>query len=374
MKIFVDCSNLRVGGGVQVGMSFLRDLASQELKERFVILLSPQLKAVIDTTGFPSNFTFLFTERHFYKSIFLRAFYLDRIEKNNKPDIVFCVFGPSYNKSSVPKVVGYAIPHYIYDESPYFREISSKARLKLFINRIVKVFCFKNFSSHLVFETTDAADKFVSKFKIDQNMVSVVPNRLNPVFLDSGLWKERFFKFNTRFAIMCVSAPYRHKNLQIIPSVIDFLVGTLGVADFKFVVTVHKTDLKFGSNYDPYIEYLGPVDIYQLPYLYKSAHCLFMPTLLEVFSTTFLEAMYMKVPIVTTEFSFTRTICKDAALYFDADNFAQAAQMIMTIMQNRLVRDSMIDKGYAYVQQYLESTDRTNEYMRILKEVFNGKR
>ena len=42
-----------------------------------------------------------------------------------------------------------------------------------------------------------------------------------------------------------------------------------------------------------------------------------MPTLLESFSGTYVEAMYHGKPIFTSDIDFARDICGDAAFYFD---------------------------------------------------------
>lgn len=76
--------------------------------------------------------------------------YLLGIEKEYKIDKVFCVFGPSYYKSMVPKVVGYAIPHYIYPESPFLKNLSiGKKFLHAFLKR-TKVYLFKKKSDALI--------------------------------------------------------------------------------------------------------------------------------------------------------------------------------------------------------------------------------
>ena len=65
---------------------------------------------------------------------------------------------------------------------------------------------------------------------------------------------------------------------------------------------------------------LGPVDLEDLPNVYRASDALFLPTLLESFSGTYLEAMHYGLPILTTDLDFARNICRDAALYFDPEN------------------------------------------------------
>ncbi len=41
----------------------------------------------------------------------------------------------------------------------------------------------------------------------------------------------------------------------------------------------------------------------------------FIPTLLEVFSATYLEAMLMKKPIIASDLEFSRDICGESAYF-----------------------------------------------------------
>ena len=54
-----------------------------------------------------------------------------------------------------------------------------------------------------------------------------------------------------------------------------------------------------------------------VPSLYRQCDGLLMPTLLESFSGTYVEAMFHNIPIFTSNFDFARDVCKDGAMYFD---------------------------------------------------------
>jgi glycosyltransferase involved in cell wall biosynthesis len=372
-KILIDCSNLQAGGGIQVALSFLSDLISMSLTDDFTVLLSPQMLDSITKETYDNNFTFIEMPQRKYRNLFVRSRYIRKIEKQIKPDVIFVVFGPSYNKSKVPKIVGYAIPHYIYEDSPYFQQYNLKEKLLMYLRRKVKVKLFRNNSTELIFETQDAQEIFCSKYKYDINKTHVVSNTLNSIFSNSELWIDGEFDFKASHSILCLTANYKHKNLDIIPDVIDSLINDFNFKDFKFILSLSRGELGFDKKYDPYIEYLGRVPLEKLPALYNSVSVLFMPTLLEVFSATYLEAMFMKVPIVASDMSFARDICNDCALYFEPTNAKDAAAKLKLLSKDFNKRDQLIRLGEINLKRFGSSKDRTIKYLDIISNIITTK-
>lgn len=365
-KILIDCSNLQAGGGIQVALSFLSDLISMSLTDDFTVLLSPQMLDSITKETYDNNFTFIEMPQRKYRNLFVRSRYIRKIEKQIKPDVIFVVFGPSYNKSKVPKVVGYAIPHYIYEDSPFFNYSGRKGTLGWYIRKAIRIYSFKQNSNELIFETEDAQKVFCSKYNFDINKTHVVSNTLNSVFLNSSVWIDGEFDFKTSHSFLCLTANYKHKNLDIIPEVIDALIEDHYLTDFKFVLSLSKEELGFDDKYDKYIEYLGRIPLEKLPSLYKSITILFMPTLLEVFSTTYLEAMHMGVPIVASDMSFARDICSDSALYFEPVNAKDAATKLKLLSEDSNKRERLTRLGEINLKRFGTSKERSNKYLDII--------
>ena len=71
MIILINCSNLKVGGGLQVAHSFLYDIKSNA-EHQFVVVLSDFLKYQINQSEFPDNFKFFHysIKPSAYKAIF----------------------------------------------------------------------------------------------------------------------------------------------------------------------------------------------------------------------------------------------------------------------------------------------------------------
>lgn len=364
MKILIDCSNLRAGGGIQVAISFINDLNKLNLDYHFLVVLSPQMENFF-TGKFGENFSFQNLNSNNHDNIFKRSKELKKIEEKFSPDIIFTVFGPSYHKSNFPKIVGFAIPHLIYYNSPYIKNLSITGKIK---NKILMTFKKKFFiknSDALIFETEDARTTFINKFANNKKSY-VVGNTLNEIFTRKEDWKFKNFNFKSDINILYLTANYPHKNISIIPKIIDVLLNDYKLENFKFILSIKKEDLGFSDKYDNYIEYIGKVNIENVPSLYDQVDILFMPTLLEVFSTSYLEGMYMSKPIITSDMSFARDVCQDGAIYCDALDAGSYANAIITVISNEDIKNKLIENGLKNFKRFGSSMDRTKNYLRIL--------
>lgn len=371
MKIIIDNSNLIVGGGIQVATSFLNDLNNLNLRDEFIVIQSYNSAQDIDKKVFESNFTFFDLNEKQTNSKVNRIRRVKEIEKKTQPNVIFTVFGPSYHKSKFPKIVGFAIPYLIYPDSPFFKNISFIEKLKYKFLSILKKKSFIKNSDVLIFETDNAKNVF-SKFNPKSIESFTVSNTINEIFLDKENWKESKLNDNETFDILCLSAFYPHKNLKIIPEVIDFLINDLKMDNFKFNITISSTDLQLIEQHKKYVNFLGKVPLNQIPDLYNKSDVVFIPTLLEVFSATYLEAMFMKKPIIASDMPFSRDICYDAALYCDPLNASDYAEKILMLYNDNELYKNLVEKGTENLKRFGTSMDRTKKYLEILKKHANA--
>src|SRR5690606_8102239 len=158
---------------------------------------------------------------------------------------------------------------------------------------------------------------------------------------------------------------YPHKNIAILPAVIDSLLKN-NFKKFKFYISLEKSDLNFEEKYNQYIHYMGKIDLMELPELYKSIDVVFMPTLLEVFSATYLEAMYMERPIVASDMSFARDICQDSAVYFNPVSAESAAKQLLKVYQDESLKAELLERAKVNIRRFGNSMDRTKKYLSII--------
>ncbi|MBO6185070.1 MAG: glycosyltransferase [Chryseobacterium sp.] len=369
MKVLIDNSNLYAGGGIQVATSFLYDLVTIEDENQYHVIQSVNSAKQINISDFDKRFKFYdLTEES--KSILNRIKRLREIEEEIKPNVIFTVFGPSYHKSKFPKVVGFALGQVLYPESPYFKKISSLSNLKVKLTSYFKSYFFKKNSDVLIYESGDA-NKVYSNITKNKIVGYTVTNTVNNVFLNCSDWKE-IYVVKSKFDILYLTANYPHKNIEIIPKVIDEILKLGYLEDFKFHLSVTEEEMNFDKKYDQYINYLGKVDINQVPLLYKQMNLLFMPTLLETFSTTYLEAMISEIPIVTSKMSFAQDVCGDSALYCEPLSATDYAKKISLLTSDNELRNSLIQKGKINLLRFGTSMDRTKKYLEILEKHANA--
>lgn len=105
----------------------------------------------------------------------------------------------------------------------------------------------------------------------------------------------------------------------------------------------------------------GYVEEDELVRIMGAAYGLVYPSLLEGFGVPVLEAMQSDVPVITTTGSSMQEIAKDAALYVDANSFADIADKMMMLYKDESLRKQLIEKGRQTARQY--SWDHTADLL-----------
>ena len=105
----------------------------------------------------------------------------------------------------------------------------------------------------------------------------------------------------------------------------------------------------------------GYLDENELAKVIGSAYALVYPSLLEGFGVPVLEAMQCDVPVITSMNSSMEEIAKEAALYFDPNNYGDIADKMMLLYKDEKLRDELIEKSKQIVSRY--SWERTAELL-----------
>lgn len=367
MNLLINCSNLRVGGGLQVAHSFIHSLRGVE-GHKFIIVVSTELSELyLPESG--SNLEIIRYDiiPSVFKSLSGRDTFLDSLLVEHSVDRVFTVFGPSYWRPRVFHLVGYAKPHYVYEDSPFFKTLDLKEKLKLFLKKQIHINDFRRNSDSLVTENQDVSEKIQKYFQYLD--IHTVTNFYNQVFDHPELWSNDVLMDDYRgFSILTISANYPHKNLHILIAVADYLKTNIPELECRFILTVSKEQFKKEIHPDlkHYFVFLGKVTIDQCPNLYRKADLTLLPTLLECFTATYPESMRMFVPILTTDLGFARGICGDAAIYFDPLNPQDIAKKIEKVLMSERLKKQLIENGKKRLGTFDNYKERSNKYIQIL--------
>lgn len=367
MNILINCSNIKVGGGIQVAHSFIYELNNLNIENyNYVVILSSILKQQIDPEKFSYRFTFYtYNIDSAPQNIFYRKnSFLDKLVNKHKIDKVFTVFGPAYWRPTVTHICGYAKPQYVYENSPFFRTICFKDKFFLKIKEFFHIYDFKYNSDILITENPDVSEKITKRLK---KRVYTVTNNYNQVFDEPEEWDTLKLPSFEGSYILTISADYPHKNLRIIPQIIETLQKR-NIHNYKFVVTLEKDSLSKNEIINNDIVYLGKVSIKQCPSLYLQSKYMFLPTLLECFSASYAEAMRMSKIIITSDLEFARGICKDAAIFFNPLNPADFVEKLLDIDQDSILQEELKQKGTERLHDFDTSKQRAEKYLQIISE------
>lgn len=372
MKILINTSSTFKGGGVQVATSFINE-CKKITKNIYFVVLGKAVSKSINIYDFPNNFTFLEAPfrpaTRFFKFSSHNKFLKDA-ENEFKPDVVFTTSGPSYWRPKAPHLSGYNIPHYVYPESPYFDIISLKKKLWWFGMKRLAYLNFKYSADSFAVQTDDVKErlkKFINNDNVFTVSNTISSNYINPIKTTSKIPISE----DHTFKLLTLSAWYPHKNLEIIGKVIEVL-RSKNINTIRFVLTVDKVRFKNSSlsGYNEIIN-IGSVKINEAPSLYNECDAMFLPTLLECFSASYVEAMQMKKPILTSDLGFSHTICKDAAIYFNPMDAEDIATKIIELANSGDLKKQLIKKGELRLLKFGDATMRAEKYLQLCEQLIS---
>ena len=157
-----------------------------------------------------------------------------------------------------------------------------------------------------------------------------------------------------------------HKNIKIINKIIPLLNNI----NIKFILTIDENSYNtlFPDKPEQVIN-LGPVSHKSCPSLYDQCDIMFLPTLLEVFSASYPEAMKMQKPILTSNYSFAKDVCRDAAIYFNPLEPKDIAEKIKKIFSNKVLYQELIERGKKRLKEFETARTRAEKYITLCEKI-----
>jgi len=373
VKVLLNTTTIRTGGAMQTSTAFMiealrnpgeiewqfavSDSGAREL-EQFGVEL-PKTMTVFDTPP-----TGNLAARRKLRELADRA----------QPDCVFTFSGPAYVKFKQFHVCGCSTPWVTHATWAAFRSLNSVREWTGCIVRTgYKRYWFRRADAWIA-QTEASARGLVKRVGLPADRITVISNTCGERYRAAQAEEKPCPQPGQPIRLLCFSAPYKHKNFEIMPYVARELAARRPQLDFKIVVTLPPQDRicaamlanaeKLGVSHR--IENLGRVPVAKGPDLYRSCDISFLPTLLETFSATYPEAMAMGLPIVTTNLDFARDVCDDAALYFEPQNAASAVDSILRLLDDPQLWRRQIARGKEVLTRFPTPAQRYEQYIRFL--------
>lgn len=370
MNILINASNLKLGGGIQVADSICGELNRFPM-HNFIIVLSSFLDKTAERI---KEFAHITVVRYNITNslstlIWGRDKYLDKLVIDNKVDCVLTVFGPSRWNPKVSHISGFAMSHLVLPDSPYFSRMKLKAKLLSSLKNNLLDYYFRR-STKFFFTENSYISNLLQK-KWPKYTINTITNYYNQIFDTPEKWENHKLPKFDGFTILCVSANYPHKNLEISIPITYYLKEKYPDFKFRFIFTINANELPIPNNIKENFCCIGKVDISECPSLYKQAQIAFQPTLLECFTATYPEAMKMEVPIVTTDLEFARGLCERAAVYYSPLSVHCAAESIYKVATESNLRKMLIEAGKQQLNKFDTSYERANKLIGLCENIIN---
>ncbi len=90
---------------------------------------------------------------------------------------------------------------------------------------------------------------------------------------------------------------------------------------------------------------VGAIPLSELESHYHKVDAILLPTLLESFSGTYIEAMHFGTPIITSDRDFSREVCGNAALYFDPTSEDDLCRVLLQFQNDHSIRNALPENG-----------------------------
>jgi glycosyltransferase involved in cell wall biosynthesis len=373
MRLLINTSVLRFGGAVQVALSFIHECRAHDENDYHVVL-GLGVGAVLDPAEFPGNFYFHHQD---FGVMNLRKVpgvqqKMSAIEAQVHPDCVVTTSGPPYWRSRAPHLVGFNLPLYIYPESPYLKALPLRARARLSARKWLHRRLFRRDADALIVQTDDVNLRVRRLLGTDR--VYTVTNNHNRWYDSPGEYPSRLpERKQGAFRLLTVTSYYPHKNLDLIPQVIEALPEALR-SRVEFVLTLTEAEYRsrISPRIPPEVRLVGPVPPPECPALFRECDAMFLPTLAECFSASYPEAMKMEKPIVTTDLGFARSICQEAALYFPPCDAKAAASQVERLIGDAKLQEGLRRNGRARLAAFDTPAERAQKILQICNDLAAG--
>jgi glycosyltransferase involved in cell wall biosynthesis len=223
----------------------------------------------------------------------------------------------------------------------------------------------------LVLAQTETAKERLIKFTNIPN-IEIVSNAVSIDNLTGGVYKN-FELPNDKVKFLYLTKYYEHKNIEIFLPVAKLIKQRQ--LPYVLILTIdehqHRNARKFINNIkyenlEDVIINVGSVAMKNVPSLYRQTDALLMPTLLESFSGTYVEAMYHQKPIFTSNLDFAKDVCSDAAFYFDPLNAENIVETIDEKFKKNELIHKIIQQGTERLLEFPSWNDVFNKLMNII--------
>ncbi len=270
-------------------------------------------------------------------------------------------------KNRIPKIV--TIHDLIFLSHPQYYNFFDRLIYRLKIRYAVQV------ANHIVAISEQTKADIIKYFKVNENKISVVYQGCNEAYKQTYS-KEEWEKTKKKFHlpdsyILNVGTIQDRKNaLSVVKAIKDtdhylVLVGKEKSYAKKIHQYIAAHDL--GGR----VIFIKNVESTELAMIYKGATVFCYPSFCEGFGIPIIEALFSKIPVITTKFGCFPEAAGPSSLFIDPRNIEEIRAAINHLYNHPEIREKMAMEGYAYAQRFSDAQVAKN-LLQLYKKMNHG--
>ena len=218
-------------------------------------------------------------------------------------------------------------------------------------------------------------ERLSHRWNVSDSRITVVPNAISRHLSRriSAEKPEAISNLDGKFKMLYVSRYYPHKNHDFIVKLAKQFRAD-GINDLVFLVTLDEhldgVEAILGEIRENALEDLicniGEIPQEQLADWYRYADILFFPSYLETFGNAFVESMSFGLPICAVDLPYARSVCDDAAVYYQKDSLEDAAEKILMLKDNAAFRKVVSNRSEERFHRFPSWQGVAERYLNIL--------
>ncbi len=374
-SILVNAAACALGGAVQTSIGFIREAIAEADARGWSLTLavSPPVAEMVASeahaAGVPME-VFEIGPGPILSGWRTRC-RLWHLAMDSKAQVVFTVFGPSYVRFPVPELMGladgFAIAPVVgcYANHSWFEFLSTWGKSAL--KRLAL-----HTGDYFWVETETAKAGLLRHAGVRPGQVAVISNGVNSLFVNALMGVPP----STTGDILLLGSGSAHKNHKLILSVTRLLEKCLPDNNWRFVVTLSPNSELWHELYEGIakvglahrLHNLGILNLMECAAAFESATVVFHPSLLEIFSATYIEAMAARRPLAASDRPFAHEICGDAAIYFDPLSSQSATNVLSDLLTKITLRGVLVDAGTRRLSLFPDDRQKNSMMCHLLAQ------
>jgi glycosyltransferase involved in cell wall biosynthesis len=383
MRIFISSHSSRGGGGISVARNLIAAFGRVAPKHDYFVTIPPGLgyEECCQKAARCQYLVYRHSGRYRCSEQVKRwrweTFALPAIVRQFRPDVIFNMANRGFLSPPAPQATLIQDPHLFYPFSQ-FGKIPLEERLMFHYHRRHLRKSLRH--TQLLFcQTALAADRLRASYRTGVP-IKLCPNQFSSYARQPAAGVEvpaQLRPLQDRFKLFVLTCYYPQKNLEIIPKVFERYRKELEGVVVVLTISPHESRqarkllaVIRARGLGPNILTVGLLPQEQLGAYYTHTDALLLPTLLESFSGTYIEAMTYGRPILTSNMDFARAVCGSAAEYFDPFDPQSICESILKLKNDSELRRTLVEAGKAMIGERASSWDEmAQEVLRGLEKL-----